>query len=117
MAYTYEADTHCPPCAIARFGTEPGRSWVREVATDSEGNPVGAVFSWEEWHETGMVGRFTLVCGTCSIVIDECRHGPDHELPQREPVELPCQCDSCRVGAGESTVQKLTTSALAEEMA
>ena len=67
VGYTYEADYHCPACAEARFG--PGVEGI-----DSEGNAVGAVFSWHvsdiayettgsdagEWHG--------LVCGTCGGV-------------------------------------------------
>ena len=62
VAYTYEADHHCPACAVARFG--PGVEGI-----DSEGNAVGAVLSWqvsdmihdaEEWHG--------VACGTCREV-------------------------------------------------
>lgn len=27
IAYTYDADTHCPDCAVARFGRELYRTW------------------------------------------------------------------------------------------
>ena len=66
VAYTYEADHHCPACAEARFG--PGVEGI-----DNEGNAVGAVFPWHvsdmihdhvstgvEWHG--------LTCGTCREV-------------------------------------------------
>jgi hypothetical protein len=75
IAYTYEADTHCPACAIARFGTEPGRAWVRDDATDSEGNPVGAIAPWDEWCNPQEAGRAVLWCGTCRGPIAEHWHG------------------------------------------
>lgn len=83
IAYTYMADTHCPPCAVARFGPEPGHEWPRDDARDGEGNPVGAIFPWDEWHpvkEDGepVIGSFSLVCGTCGTVMDQCEH-PDNE--------------------------------------
>jgi hypothetical protein len=43
IADTYEADTHCPPCAVARFRQEPGHPWVPEDATDSEANAVDVI--------------------------------------------------------------------------
>ena len=74
IAYTYEADTHCPSCALDRFGPEPGRGWVRDDATDAEGNPVGAVFPWDEWCESSEPGRAILACGTCGDILDEHWH-------------------------------------------
>jgi hypothetical protein len=74
VAYTYEADYHCPACAIDRFGREPARPWVREDATDREGNPVGAVFSWNEWCEPSEPGQQVPTCGTCLGVIEEHDH-------------------------------------------
>lgn len=67
VGYIYEADHHCPACAKARFGPT-----VEGI--DSEGNPVGALFSWqvseiayevteieaEEWNG--------IACGTCGEV-------------------------------------------------
>jgi hypothetical protein len=85
IAYIYEADTHCPPCAKARFGATyrtlagPGfptyelarafdsvvyGPFIAEGAKDAEGNPVGAIFAWDEWEGT-------LACGTCHEVIRE----------------------------------------------
>lgn len=61
IAYTYDADVHCPSCAIARFGSEPGHPWPPEDATDSEGNGVGAIAPWDEADD--------LTCGTCGTVI------------------------------------------------
>jgi len=59
IGYTYDADVHCPGCAIARFGQEPGHYWVREDAVDSEGNPVHPIAPWDETSEEGEY------CGTC----------------------------------------------------
>jgi hypothetical protein len=61
IAYTYEADTHCPKCARERFGDDC-------EGTDNEGNPVGAIWSWSEWYEYGE-GNQILGCGTCRDVI------------------------------------------------
>ncbi len=63
IAYTYEADYHCEQCAVDRFG-------LGVSGDDGEGNPVGAVFPWDEWQQfTGEPE--TLACGTCHAVIDE----------------------------------------------
>lgn len=96
IAYTYDADTHCPECAVARFGREeaPGPNgpvlmgWPPESATDSEGNGVGAIAPWDEWHEPNEPGRFTLVCGTCQCVIATCDHEP-----------AACKCDACQAAS------------------
>jgi len=45
VAYTYEADIHCVDHAESRFGMQEGKYWVRESATDSEGNRVHPVFT------------------------------------------------------------------------
>ncbi len=57
IAYTYEASEHCPACAEERFGVGPG-GFIAENAEDNDGNPVGAVFPWDEWDRP-------LTCGTC----------------------------------------------------
>lgn len=84
IAYTYDADTHCPNCAEARFGrckdgfiACPDTHDWRPGPLDSEGNPVGAIFSWDEWCEPSEAGMQYLACGTCRGVITECDHGPD----------------------------------------
>lgn len=76
IAYTYEADVHCPGCTIARFGRCPD-GWVGcptcahpSDGLDSEGNPVGVVAPWDEWCEPSEHGRHVLVCGTCGDEID-----------------------------------------------
>lgn len=60
IAYTYEADWHCPTCTAERFGNP-----IPDDATDSEGNEIGAVFSWDEWWEPTIDERQTLNCGDC----------------------------------------------------
>lgn len=61
IAYTYEADIHCPECAEKRFG--PGAH-----GTDREGNEVGAVAPWDE---TSPEGEH---CGTCGKEIAPAYH-------------------------------------------
>jgi hypothetical protein len=83
IAYTYEADTHCPDCTAARFGTEPGYPWPPEDARDSEGNPIGALAPWDDTCEGGEdadrnwigdTAHCTLACGTCGATIEEHIH-------------------------------------------
>jgi len=62
IAYTYEADVHCPACTKYRFGRlawmgAPDECGVPESAVDRESNPVHPVFVTDE-HD------FTH-CGTC----------------------------------------------------
>lgn len=65
IAYTYEADTHCPACAKARFGrSEAG--FIAEDCEDSEGNPVGVIAPWDEVDPAA-----GLYCGTCGQEIVE----------------------------------------------
>lgn len=70
IAYTYDADTHCPACAEARFG-RCGGGFIACCVRDSEDNSVSAVFSWDEWCEPDEPGVHVLVCGTCLGVIRE----------------------------------------------
>lgn len=82
IAYTYEADYHCPECTEYRFrivnGIEDEEEWI-----DNEGNPVSPVFEdqahnylWttqSEWEEYGAPVYIdggepeapSLSCGTC----------------------------------------------------
>ena len=69
IAYTYEADHHCPSCAEARFGRDEYGD-IASGVKDGEGNEPGAMFSWEEWYNIGY-GNQTLACGTCHDVIAE----------------------------------------------
>ncbi|MDR0779312.1 MAG: hypothetical protein LBF16_01260 [Pseudomonadales bacterium] len=70
IAYTYEADVHCPDCTSDRFGPNsaydrlhlPGDFDEHAVpydATDREGNPIHPVFSTDEMLD----GPYS--CGTC----------------------------------------------------
>lgn len=66
LAYTYEADYHCPICALRRFGKDEDGDIT---GVDEEGNPVGVLSPWGEWQQfTGE--DETLACGTCGEVID-----------------------------------------------
>ncbi len=69
IAYTYEADHHCPTCAWLRFGQDE-HGFVPETAEDGEGNPVGAVAPWDEWWEPSETGVQTLACSDCGAVLD-----------------------------------------------
>lgn len=58
IAWTFEADIHCPECALKRFGPA-----LHNVDTkDSDGNPLHPVFSTYEL-EPG------TCCGDCLEVI------------------------------------------------
>lgn len=70
IAYTYEADYHCPGCAFEAFGQDEFGT-VPESAVDSESNPIGALSPWDEWYEPSIEGPQTLACGTCGGVIEE----------------------------------------------
>lgn len=61
IAYTYEADVHCPMCAYARFGAALDNA----DTTDSEGNTIGAIAPWDEQDTDG------LYCGDCGAEIIE----------------------------------------------
>lgn len=84
IAYTYDADYHCPACTGRRFGVD-AEGWIPQDATDSEGNPVGAVAPWDEWQNFGG-GDETLVCGTCGGIIDEWEDELEH--PENDVREL-----------------------------
>jgi hypothetical protein len=45
IAYTYEADFHCPHCAENRFGRDKHGDVNGE---DREGNGIGAIFHWDD---------------------------------------------------------------------
>ena len=73
IAYTYEADYHCPDCAFKRFGRDDN-GFVPEDAKDSEGNPVGAVSPWEEWYDNDLYegnSYAVLGCSDCGEIIEE----------------------------------------------
>lgn len=87
IAYTYEADTHCPPCTEARFG----RGFLGWIAyddeagpsVDREGNPVGVIAPWDEWCDADSPDEQVLACGTCHGIIAKHSHG-EHE-PEDDP--------------------------------
>ena len=59
VAYTYEADIHCPACTTKRFPPcDPHKQLACCGAVDAEGNEVGAIFSWEE-------DAIDAYCGDC----------------------------------------------------
>ena len=68
IAYTYEADHHCYSCTMKRFGTTDLDEDDVPVL-DSEGNTIGAVWSWDEWFNIGS-GDQTLNCGDCFDILD-----------------------------------------------
>lgn len=66
IAYTYDADVHCPACTRERFKNQElsglsnddfDQHWLRRDLIDQEGNPVHPVFDISE-HD------FTH-CGDC----------------------------------------------------
>jgi len=59
IAYTYEADHHCPACAYARFGDALDNADTE----DREGNTIGVVFDSDEYPDEG------IYCGDCGGVI------------------------------------------------
>jgi hypothetical protein len=69
IAYTYEADYHCPACAVARFGQVILTTSYGSI--DNEGNEVGTVAPWDEWWEPSEPGPQVLACGTCGVAIAE----------------------------------------------
>lgn len=68
LAYTYEADHHCPACTFRAFGRDE-HGYPPETAKDGEGNPLGAVAPWDEWWNEGE-GPQVLACGDCGTILD-----------------------------------------------
>lgn len=68
IAYTYDADHHCPDCTVERFGSD-ANGWPPQDATDSEGNPLGTIAPWDEWQQ-GTGDCETLACADCHTIID-----------------------------------------------
>lgn len=52
VAYAFDAAIHCTNHTERRYGKEEGKDWVRESATDSEGNPVHPLFSSDQDGDT-----------------------------------------------------------------
>ena len=72
IAYTYEADYHCPDCGYARFGFKV----VIGTAFDREGNNPAPVFSTDEWcNYEGGFQHCDLACGTCHQFLKSHDHG------------------------------------------
>jgi hypothetical protein len=69
IAYAYAAAYHCPRCAAAAFGTDAD-GFIPETARDGEGNPIGAVAPWDEWHDPSEPGPHVLACDTCGDEIE-----------------------------------------------
>lgn len=71
MAFAYDADVHCPDCAVEHFGGDVLES--SEGLEDSEGNEPHAVFENEEWWQGPAYAELeTLTCGACGTILD-CR--------------------------------------------
>ena len=70
IAYTYEADHHCPDCAEERFGRCDEHAQIACCVKDNEGNEPGAVFSWTEWQSFSGECE-SLACGDCHSILDE----------------------------------------------
>lgn len=86
IAYTYDADTHCPACAEDRYDRGPG-GWIAEDCEDSEGNPVGVIAPWDDEPDG-------LYCGTCHGTILEPGEDPEPEDA------CPCYPDPCECAPG-----------------
>jgi hypothetical protein len=85
IAYTYEAAHHCEECALARFGRDSAGDIT---GTDAEGNEVGALFEWDEWHVCiEHLSDFdlpaVLTCGTCGKAISEPCEDCREEIAER----------------------------------
>lgn len=88
IAYTFEADHHCPNCAARRFGTDAEGS-IPADAEDREGNSVGAVFPWNEWWNVDGTCE-TLACSDCGAEIDTAHADPHSPgCPDFEPDDEP----------------------------
>ena len=57
IAYAYDAAVHCPECAKRH-------NMDRDGAKDREGNPVGAIFQWDEIEEGEC-------CDDCLLLIQQ----------------------------------------------
>lgn len=73
IAYTYNADYHCPGCAENAYG-KGADGYIGTDSVDSENNSIGAIAPWDEWQQFHGGCEF-LSCGTCGGSIDS-----SHEL-------------------------------------
>jgi hypothetical protein len=104
IAYTYEADMHCPTCARERFGlsggvrtndTDPMLDYrgVRTDAVDREGNPVTPVFADADWCGEQYLSH-SLECADCQYVMAS--HSPSfHGFCNCEDGCETGECDAC----------------------
>lgn len=83
IAYAYEADWHCPTCAVARFGADE-HGFVREGAEDEAGNEPAALAPFDEWIEPQIEEAQVLSCSDCGAEI--ARYEPE---PPDDPEEDP----------------------------
>lgn len=67
IGWAYEADTHCPACARARFGANVAE--LEPCPDDSEGNPIHPMFAGDEHDPAGEW------CGDCRAEIWEAAEG------------------------------------------
>ena len=69
-AYTYEAAVHCEKCATDRFGVNR-LGHVPEDACDADGNPIGAVFAYNDHDGAEACGTCGhTLCMTCGTVTE-----------------------------------------------
>lgn len=67
VGYTFEADIYCPDCTAERFPPcddheEIACSLCNPDEVDDEGNPIHAVFEWDE-------SDYEEHCGSCGEII------------------------------------------------
>lgn len=115
IAYTYDADTHCPDCAEAAHGYgpvtgEPNARWeigyrlvgsiigtpnfITRASLDKDGNEIGAVAPWDEWYDTSIDFQ-TLACATCHKVIATFPTEPDCDHKHQIHTCRECQRSLC----------------------
>lgn len=100
IAYTYEADYHCVPCAVERFGFSASESagsvlvcdgnGIPVRAEDVEGNRLTPLYNYQEWCDGYECRGASLACGTCGDII---RETCGHEVTNCSDCE--CQCEDC----------------------
>lgn len=101
IAFTYEADVHCPAHTFARFGQATIHSfvfgidipypWPPDDARDNEGNEIGAIAPWDDWctgcqdNEPPESSRHGLYCGDDGASIRECSWAADRANEEAVP--------------------------------
>ncbi len=98
VAYQYEADRHCPSCAMARFGRvnlPAVGEVVPEDAEDREGNAVTPIYwddsaSWCSHGEDGEESWGRMFCADCLSLTATCFcRDPDEDASDS------CHCANC----------------------